>query len=476
MMPYKYRHMSRASLTPSAIPSWIIWMQGICFSILYAIWALPETILIRHICLIVGALIGLYEIYQYRHLFLSKRAIPAWLIFTLFGWATFHLFFLSIDFAAQYEEYTSIWKRTAIGAIFALGFGIALANNRLGNSNKKRVWVLFYLGLLAPTLIYIVKFILTHKASQWGIKPSDYWLLYPGSAPFYLPKTAYVCFCLPALGIALGQLVRNIHQGQLFKLANVIYLATVPAVLFVFYGENIKNGVVYSAALLVLFIGVLVFHQFRQHWISKTIVLSIVLVMSALFINHNIKSNPSWTTFLADVKIARDTQTYQQWKYNGEKGYPNNEFGSIVSVTNYERMAWGKTGLQLIKQNPLGYGLIERSFGHLAKIQWPDSKLHQSHSGWIDLTLGVGVPGFLLIMSDLLVLLVQLAKSHNQLAPKESCYRMAIGWTLFSLATMWCTTEISQKVYFDDLIFWISLGAGIMLVGSPSKPENEAEY
>jgi hypothetical protein len=458
-----------------SVPNGIVWAQCVCFSVLYAIWALPETILIRHICLIAGALLSIWVLFQYRRAFLRKNAIPTWLIAALFVWATFHLFFLSGDFALQYAEYTSIWKRTALGAIFALGFGVVLVNNRLNEKNQILLWALMFTGLLAPTLIYIIKFILTYKVTQWGFKASDYRLLYSFSAPFYLPKTAYVCFCLPALGIALGQLVRNIYQGRLCKLANIVYLVTVPAVLFVFYAENIKNGMIYSAILLTLFAGVLLFNRFRENWVSKTVILSIVILIGALFINHNIQSNPSWYTFLADAKIARDTQTYQQWKYNGAQGYPNNEFGSTVSITNYERIAWGKTGLQLIWQHPLGYGLVERSFGHLAKIYWPDSKLHQSHSGWIDLTLGLGIPGILLISTALVILLYQLIKRLNSLenGVNIATYQMVVWTALFSLGLIWFTTEISQKVYFDNLILWLSLAAGITLMSySVTKPQN----
>jgi hypothetical protein len=42
-------------------------------------------------------------------------------------------------------------------------------------------------------------------------------------------------------------------------------------------------------------------------------------------------------------------------------------------------------------------------------------------------------------------------------------FKVAAQWALFSLLIMWCTTEISQKIFFDDLIFWIALGGGIGL-------------
>ena len=105
----------------------VLLVQTICFSVLYAIWVLPGTIVLRHLCLGLGALLSLYSIYKSRHLFLQKRVIPIWLIATLFGWITFHLLFLAQDPMVQLAEFTSIWKRSALGVIFALGMGISIA-------------------------------------------------------------------------------------------------------------------------------------------------------------------------------------------------------------------------------------------------------------------------------------------------------------------------------------------------------------
>ena len=40
-----------------------------------------------------------------------------------------------------------------------------------------------------------------------------------------------------------------------------------------------------------------------------------------------------------------------------------------------------------------------------------------------------------------------------------------ISWILFPLFLIWFFTEISQKVFFDDLIFWTSLAVGCSLIG-----------
>jgi hypothetical protein len=183
-----------------------------------------------------------------------------------------------------------------------------------------------------------------------------------------------------------------------------------------------------------------------------------LLSTSLFFLGIHLQNNESWKTFPLDAKIALNTTQYQQWKYSGEKGYPLNEKGTMVSITNYERIAWAKEGARSILDYPLGFGLVERSFGHIAKLQWPDTKLHQSHSGWIDLTLGIGIPGTALILVAMLMLIFQMGYSSSGVLQ----WVQATRWALLSLLLMWCTTEISQKLYLENLLFWAALGAGLL--------------
>lgn len=454
--------MNNQNVQPRVIPQWMIWAQCVCFSVLYAIWALPETILIRHICLITGALLSIWVIYQYRHHFLSRQAIPVWLIVGLFIWATFHLFFLSHDFAVQQEEYTSIWKRSAIGAVFGVGFGLAISSSNFKkNVAGKYLLAFMYAGLLAPALIYLIKFILTGYSIQSGWLIPDYWKLYYQSAPFYIPKTTYVCFCLPALAIALGQISFNLNEKNELRWSIAIFIIAILIILFVFHSEKIKNGIAYSLLLFLLFFVTLRFSDFSHHWIIKSLILGSIFALCISFLFGSPEINKPLKMLWADSKVALDVAQYQQWKYSGDRGYPNNELGIPVSPTNYERISWGKIGLELIKQNPLGYGLIERSFGHLAKINWSDSKLHQTHSGWIDLALGLGIPGILLIFACLSNLLYQLQKIEIKKVHMDQLSPIWIRWILISLGLMWFTTEISQKVYFDNLIFWLAFAGGV---------------
>jgi O-antigen ligase len=133
----------------------------------------------------------------------------------------------------------------------------------------------------------------------------------------------------------------------------------------------------------------------------------------------------------------------------------------MVSVTNYERIAWGISGARLVIQYPLGYGLIERSFRQRGNILWPGSCLSQSHSGWIDLALGIGIPGLILLLSAMLFNIKKLNQIKLMSKSSLASWRATLTWALICFLMIWCTTEISQKVFFEELIFFIALASGV---------------
>jgi hypothetical protein len=165
-----------------------------------------------------------------------------------------------------------------------------------------------------------------------------------------------------------------------------------------------------------------------------------------------------WRTLWADAKVGFQLDKYPQWRDgSGDKEYPNNEFGERVSPTVYERVAWLKAGFQLSSDTPLGYGLVEDSFNAMAQAKWPDvTELSHSHSGWLDLLLGVGVPGFLCVMTSMI-----LAIWHNRSMrhPRQTF----VFWSLASNFLLWFTTEVSATITFCLLIFWVALACGLTI-------------
>lgn len=468
--------MSELNSSKPAIPAWLIWIQCIAFVVLYGVWILPEIVGFRNTALVVGVLAGLYPIYLYRNCFFQRRATPLWLMIGLFTWAIFHLVFLSQDYAAQFLEFKRIWKYAAIGAIFALGLGLSLVSNGLMVRESRIAWgplkgpyyPVIYFGLCLPLLIYLLKYCLTVYGEVFGIWVPASLKIYFESQPFYVPKTDYVAFCLPPFAIALGQIQVllvskfKLRGGQ--YLAIFVYLATLAATLFLFNIQNIKNGMAYAAVCVLIFIISILFRMMSSKPSKNALIIFITIgiFMGALY--SHVQKNESWRTLAADSKVAFQLDKYQHWKYAGAQGYPNNENGKMVSVTNYERAAWFKVGLQLAIRNPLGYGLIEDSFKKMVKARWPEAStnLSHSHSGWLDLILAIGIPGFIFLLGALLFALKQ---------AKEVCqpWQSLVIWALLANSLLWISTEVSATVTFSALIFWVSWASGLTLLRSANK-------
>ncbi len=441
------------------IPDWIIWIQCIAFVVLYAVWGIPETMGLRNTALVTGALLSLYPIYQLRHYFFQINAIAVWLVVVLFIWAVLHLFVFSQDYSLQLLEFRRIWRYAAIAVIFAIGLGLSLSS---ANTNQGRWWALIYFGLCSPLLIYLTKYFLTTFEVQLGIQVPASLKIYFSSQPYYVPKSDYVAFCLPTLGVALGRIKSTLLSKQLGLkglFAIIIHFLVITATLSLFYIQETKNGMIYGLVLFLIF-GVFIFLSKISRLIFKRnmIILFVLLGIFVIIVYSHVINNNSWQTIIADTKVAVQLERYQQWKYAGAQGYPDNEYGKMVSVTNYERAAWFFVGSKLIIENPLGYGLIEDSFKKIAKVKWPDvsPNLSHTHSGWIDIILAVGIPGFFFIIVSLLIAL------HNS-SCMNSPWDVLVFWGLLANLLLWCTTEVAATVTFPLLLFWIMLANALAL-------------
>jgi len=103
------------------------------------------------------------------------------------------------------------------------------------------------------------------------------------------------------------------------------------------------------------------------------------------------------------------------------------------------------------------------------KMDYPDSKMHQSHSGWLDLTLGIGIPGAALILGAMLLAMRNCSRLQiPSVIPSDDAlnrndYLSLAWWAILGLGLIWCTTEISQKVNMEVLLFWVALATGMSM-------------
>jgi O-antigen ligase len=102
----------------------------------------------------------------------------------------------------------------------------------------------------------------------------------------------------------------------------------------------------------------------------------------------------------------------------------------------------------------------------MAKAKWADisSNLSHSHSGWLDLIMGLGIPGAFLIAGGLIFGLIAVSRNGAVINPWKS----AAYWIALSIFILFFTTEVSQRIYLESLFLIIGFVIGLSLY-SPLK-------
>lgn len=440
------------------IPHALILTQCWLFAILWGVWILPETIFTRNACLILGALIGLFVIYQNRSIFFQRNALPIWLIVGLFVWVTIHLLWLGEDRAAQLDEYLTIWKRAFLAFFFALGLGISIGSSLEDPQKLKSYWNIIYFGFCLPIVIYFAKWLATNYLPVWGYSIPKYLFLSPDhmADPLAISRAVYVVWFMPVQAIALANLINLARSNQVLSLASTIYFAVILLVGLVFYLENDRLGSLISFLLIAIALLRVLWSAVRTKLSTTyTAIVAAIIAIAAILPLKNFQDNPQWRTLIADAKVAISIDRYDHWK-DRAKGYPVNEIGTIPTDSNYSRIAWAIIGSRLLTDNPQGYGKLSLSFAALGKQAYPDSQLSWTHSGWLDFALGYGFIGLVLLAGAAITALYPSQKIIN---PWES-----IGaWGLGSMTLVFLVKEVSTEAPINGLIFMIVLVSALNL-------------
>jgi O-antigen ligase len=149
---------------------------------------------------------------------------------------------------------------------------------------------------------------------------------------------------------------------------------------------------------------------------------------------------------------------------------PVDSKGRTINGSTYERVSWFIKGVQLIQENPLGNGISHLAFGHYMRSENPKSMAVMTHSAWIDFTLGLGLPGLLLVWAAILGLILRSINLNRGSSPnhldvschssmaKELVSSIAI-WLVLGMFFFWIVGEVSEREYIEHYFFLIALFA-----------------
>ena len=416
------------------------------------IWVVPNTIALRHLLLILGALsaIGLIKANWVYFKKINSSFLPAFCLLGLFAWVLIHYSFFSLNSELELSEIKGVWMRSVIGAIAAVGLGISLT--KYADLRKY-----FYVALFSTPAINVASYIWASYLHGALVKPNDF-------VRFLFTKIETAYFGAVAASVATGSLIylltRGINRTKAYQI--LWWLLGLILVLASALISSTKNGMAISLGLCLFLALVMAANAILNTGGSK--VLSVIVLSATLLFagvaweGHKLFAYKGWDTVFQDAGLGLDIDHNQQWqKREGTVPMPINSEGIPAAINTYIRFAYAAVGVRLISEYPMGYGSINRSFSMLTKYaQVPIEHDGQVHSGWIDFGLAFGIPGLILIFSAMLSIVYFGLKGGSSLE---------LPWVIFCLAFLpfGLFAEITWKQYFEATIFFISLGATIVM-------------
>jgi hypothetical protein len=426
-------------------------------AILLAIWPLPNTMGFRHLMLLTGFAAAVYILAQDFQPLKRWRAWPAFLLFSFFAWLFFHLLIASNHLHEQWRELTGDWLRTFLASVIGLALGMVLSapQNYLSSSIKKTHESILMLGMAGTTIMFGARYIYEiYQTGKWI--HADFYM-----TPF-LGKTPLVIFGGLMIPFMLIKAIRTL-QGKERQVWYLYSFSGLLATLLMYYLANTKNGFAMFGFLLFI-----AFFAVTKNLVKvkipllklATFTLACVVVFGYV-INKHLDSNPAWSNLVADYKTSVKIEEHNNWK-DKTSPLPINEHGAVVNVSTYERVAWARAGLELLNDHPLGYGLINHSFGALAIQKWSDfhkpdgNNRGSTHSGWLDFALGFGVPGLLMVTVPLLA-------SYLRLRPRTDFWSEYATWTIPFVGISYLTTEVCTGHFIELLFFLTAMFSGLTI-------------
>ncbi len=453
---------------------------------LLIVWALSHTIAARNIALFSGVAAALVWLYIEKPLIHWRATLPAIFLLCVPLWVIFHYQFISTLREQQWDEIDSTWLRTTFSII--LGFCTGLIIHKRPN-----YFLFFMIGIIIlPCITTVLYFFQVDQQNKWIL--DGFLGVFKGkfSGVYFVTCQILVGFaCLsvsfftshPLKRIIFGMgllgsllIISGIIDGIAFRALNLILIASFSALIFM---------------IVVLITLIYQIVKKRMKWLPIISCVVISTTLTATLYNYYLydkQHEQKLVNLISDIKVSTQLEKNQTWIRDSQSiPWPVDATGKAINGSTYERVSWFIRGIQFIGQNPWGNGITHMAFGYYMRDTYSGSKALMTHSGWVDFTLGIGLPGLLFIWTAILFSVLSCMSYLNQVFSKsakndsinegkntysrktknslKSVNQELIAysgiWLLLGLAIFWIVGEVSEREYIEHYFFLISFFASV---------------
>ncbi len=362
--------------------------------VLFAVWPVPNSISLRTLLLDVAVVFASYLAIRHGreldHGWWHDLRLPLRLLAALTLWIIIVALLISTEPRWSLNEISSQW----LNAIAALALG-GLAAFVLGSGQLQRRRLMFCLGALL--LVHVAAVDVDGLAHLFGDDPR-----YRATGlTDGRDKASYLTNMLLAFLFAEFQL-RNEWRARLLAIPSWVLYCVAALVLFSFYVGGARNGLVAAGAMFLCWATIYFSEVWRRrgsvhrHKLTLTLIVLALVTIGLAAWTVSAKPGASWRQSVATIPVALDTENHKAWLEPDKYPLPTLSDGSPVDGTVYLRVAWFKEGLKLVADRPLGVGFGRNAFGRALSRNYGVGGDSHSHSGYLDLAIGIGIPGALL--------------------------------------------------------------------------------
>ncbi|MDZ4252755.1 MAG: O-antigen ligase family protein [Sulfuritalea sp.] len=157
-----------------------------------------------------------------------------------------------------------------------------------------------------------------------------------------------------------------------------------------------RNGTLVSIVLLVTAVAILV-SDFRckRRRVSRIV---LAVGFAALMGGMSVSNDSRWQGFSESVVIGIESNSFF-WMTGDPNQLPLTPSGNPLEQSAYARVAWARQAVEAIARKPLGIGYGHDAFGRAIEEKYGHKGMGSSHSGWLDVALGIGIPGLALLLA-----------------------------------------------------------------------------